>query len=478
MHYRIKQVLQQLCLLLSFTITIQLLSFAATAQLSGSECVSRDDLTEISQNFEQFAIYIKEGQSSYCESDVGAQWIKVLNSLVLLKKLQPAEVEFNEADAFTYKAIEESNWWAYFIARAKNLQIPEQCRPGVGAFVFPFFMDSTIYLCPPFFESSVTSQASILMHEVRHFDGHSHVSCTRGLDTGSSGACDMDILNKGSYAISVQTLVGMSRIPELEPAAKNLLEAEAIYTAFNRFNAIPKVKINEAIILSNTQGEVYRWNMGDESSYEKIGDLNEPARIYNSYNNLTIYPLDPTVDAYRMDKDLNVKVPSIGLFAVYYNKETVDQRALYTNVTYLGDGGLLKENQLITFCNNESESVLDLADYGNMKRIIAISKDEVDSEYVSLLVSETGELYQFNCAQRGTADLTVTPYGLSLAPEVASLQEAFGLGGKMYGVLASGQMTQLEVDGDKLLASSTAFPFENKNWVSATPLSRPEIFSE
>lgn len=478
MHYRIKHVLQHVCLLAGFIITLQFLNSEAQAQTAGSACVSLEDLTEISQSFEQFAAFIKEGQSSYCESDVGAQWIKVLNSLVLLKKLQPAEIDYNEADAFTFKAIEEPNWWAYFIARAKTFEIPAQCRPGVGAYVMPLFMEGMIFLCPPFFESSVTSQASVLMHEVRHFDGHSHVSCTRGMDTGSAGACDTDILNKGSYAISVQTLVGMSRIVDMDAGEKNLLEAEAIYTAFNRFNTIPKVKINEAIILSNDLGEVYRWNIGASPAYEKIGELSSPARVYNSYNNLTIYPLDPAIAAYRMDKDLNVSISSVGLFAVHYNKESVEQRGLYNNVTYLGSGGLLKNNQLITFCNNETASVQDLTSYGKMNRIIALSKDEVDSEYVSLLVSEAGELYQFNCDNRGVSDVSVSPYGLSLSTDLISLKEAFGLGGRMYGVLAQGQLVQLDVEGTTILAKNTDFPFENKNWVSATPLSRPEIFSE
>ncbi|MCC6138779.1 MAG: hypothetical protein IT287_09110, partial [Bdellovibrionaceae bacterium] len=283
-------------------------------------CIPSQDMDVIAKTFTQFAT-VPAGKAEYCEADLGTEWYPVVSALVALKNIKPNEPSTNVDDAFTHKAITESDWWAYFAKRAQSFSVQKQCEENVVAFVIPAFGDGRVYLCPIFFESSLSSQASVLMHEVRHFDGFSHVTCTRGLDAGSSGACDNNILDKGSYAISVQTLVGLARSHQIAPSEKPVVESEAIFTAFNRFNVVPKVRVNQSVILSDTSGSVYKWTKNE--SFSLLGKLAQAARVYVGFNNLTIYPVDANVDAYRFDMGLTTQAQSIGLFANRYNGEAV-----------------------------------------------------------------------------------------------------------------------------------------------------------
>ncbi len=463
--------------LISISVLISLSSQWAWSQ--ESQCIQKDDLTQISENFVQFQSFIGEAQE-YCAEELTEDWLKVLQSLVALKNSKALEPDFDPADALTLKAVSENDWWAYFVNRASTITIPASCPEGAAAYVMPMFMPGTIFLCRPFFEASKFSQASIMMHEVRHFDGHSHVTCTRGLDKGSRGACDPDILNKGSYAISVQTLVALARSPEIESADKLLLESEALFTAFNRFNTAPQVRMRDMMVLASDQGEVFEWEL-KKAEMRSIATLKEPAVVLNSYDNLTIYPLDPTVNAYRTDRMAINPIESIGLFANSYNAEAITEKEKYTSISYLGVGGLLKENSLITLCGNSTELLnQDLTEQGLFRSIISLSLDSSDLDRVSALVSDDGGIYSYQCDPTNDQKVILTQEaGIALSSELAqNLVESFGLGGSQYGVLNDGRLVELTLNNQVFESTDVVLPIENQKWVSATPMSLPELFNQ
>ena len=468
--------MESLLLKASFVFTL-IFSTNVFAQ-EATDCVSHGDLQEIAADFSQFSKFLGN-KTEYCEAEMGIEWLKIANSLVLLKNIQPDEPAVDKDDAFTYKAISEKDWWAYFTQRAKRFSINNSCPPGVVAYVQPFFGNGTVNLCTMFFDMPVPTQSSVMMHEIRHFDGKRHVTCSQGNEQGNAGACDASITYGGSYAISIQTSVGMARSKGISKAEKPLLESEAVYMAFNKFNTVPKVKLNNTIILSNTLGEIYRWTLTKgKEGFDLIKTLTEPATVMNSANNLTIYPLDPNSEAYRKDKYLEAKVENPGLYAKHYNSESVDERATYKSISYFATGGMLKGNTLHTLCNMDSLALGEenLDSMGNFMAIINVSLDENDQKRESLLLADNGDLYRYSCRNNKSTAVDFEKTSMKMALGNSKIVDSFGFNGEQYALMDDGKLSVVSFTSNLLEIQPLSLPLANKDWISATPLSQPEVF--
>lgn len=444
------------------------------------DCIAKSELQVIADNFEQFKPILSD-KIEYCVSDLGPEgkeWMSVLQSLVALKNSKAFEPDYDPKDALTFKAITEQDWWGYFIKRASKIEMPPTCPDGAAAYVVPMLMNRTIYLCEPFFEASTFSQASIMMHEVRHFDGHGHVTCNRGLDKGSRGACDPDIRGGGSYAISVQTLVGLSRSADVVEADRLMLESEAIFTAYHRFNVISEVKMIEQMILADDQGEVFEWSpvTGELNS---LVQLKEPAVLLNSYDNLTIYPLNTESNAYRKDRKVQSDIPSAGLFANYYNAETPQERQNYKNVSYLGAGGLIKNNQLLTLCGEAAELLVqDLSEYGEIQGLISISQDVGDVDRESVILTKSGKMIRSECHSNGLKEVVLTEIEQKFDSTLAqNVLESYSNHGQQFVLLATGEIVTVQNQGLLLSDVEPVASLAGRQWVSMTPMSLPELFN-
>lgn len=451
---------------------------SAHGQDTDKPCISVKDYTEVSQNFKQVADLAVKEKTQYCEADLGANWYQIVHSLVTLKNMKPNAPSEKVNDAFTYKAIQEKDWWAYFTARAKSFAIQETCEENVVAYVMSFFNTGEVNLCPPFFKENVTSQASTLMHEVRHFDGFRHITCTRGQDKGSSGACDKDIHDRGSYAITVQTLVSMARTSTIPKEQKPLVEAEAVYMAFNRFNVLPALKVTRSVILSSKNGDVYKWTPGEQM--EQVASLAQPARVYVGYNNnMTIYPTDASADAYRLDSTFKNAVPSIGLFAVTYNSLSPEVRKQYDSITYLAMGGLIKNNTLTTNCGGEGVIEEDLSKYGKFTRFITLSSGESDFNPANYIVGKSGDVLTFKCTEGNSSSIDIAKAPLTLSPSLAgNIEDMFPLGSQVFALLTNGTLVQVAVSNNQISQVSSAVPIPQGDWLSSSPVSKAEVFNQ
>jgi hypothetical protein len=438
-------------------------------------CVTHANLQKISQSFSQFQQFVGN-KTEYCEADLGAQNLKIANSLAILIDAQPNMPAIDTDDALTFQAIAESNWWAYFTARASTITAQAQCPQGVGAFVMPFFGDGNVHVCPLFFDLSVYTQASIMMHEVRHFDGFAHVTCTQGFEKGSAGACDDKITTKGSYAVGLQVMVGMARSAIVDPLQKPGMEAESIYDAFNKFNEVPKVKLNTAVILANNAGEVYKWDTAQEAKL--LGTLSEPAVVSGNNLSLTIYPLNKASDAYRKDIALQTDIPSVGAFATKYNSETPDERAKYKSIQYIGLGGMLKGNSLISLCGTVPQvKETNLDNQGQFSAIISLSGDTADLFRDSYLLAENGDLVKFDCEDNATTDaVKFEKSEMKISLGGNKIVSSFGLFGLQYALLDNGSLTVLATTNNTLSVQALSLPVDNKGWVSAVPVSKAQVF--
>jgi hypothetical protein len=420
-----------------------LMTLFSSVYAQSEQCISEKDFKEVAKNFTQYNRYLSS-KTQYCASDMDEQWFKVAQSLVLLKNSTPDEPALDIDDALTYKAITEKDWWSYFTKRAQSFKVDKNCQEGVVAYVYGGgYGRGNINVCEMFFDISISSQASTMMHEVRHFDGHRHVTCRQGNEEGSRGACDTIISGRGSYAISVQTIVALARSKQTAPSEKGSLEAEAVYMAFNKFNEVPKVKLEDAMILSNDSGEVYRWVPGQNAKLIKT--LKDPSIVTVSGGNLTIYPTDASIDAYRMDGQLTARVANPGLYAKSYNGESNLEREKYKTIAYLGTGGLLKDNTLLTLCSNSSSDFGkdNLDSRGQFSRIISLPVQGSAVEQESFLLNSNGSLLPYKCAG---------------------------------GSSSNGVVMGLNTANRTLTTKALNLPIDNKDWISATPLSKAEVF--
>ncbi|MGZ3695974.1 MAG: hypothetical protein ACXWQO_17980, partial [Bdellovibrionota bacterium] len=135
--------------------------------------------------------------------------------------------------------------WKYFSEPTNKIMDAgshsPNCTDGVIAFVITDFPDGTVYLCPDFYDgdNGLLDRMAAMLHEVRHFSGHPHIDCTRGIFLGDEGGCDHALSEKGAYAVTVESLTKMALLADdFSPLQKEYARAKAIANAENRINEV------------------------------------------------------------------------------------------------------------------------------------------------------------------------------------------------------------------------------------------------
>lgn len=432
-------------------------------------CLLISDLQKIEKNFKQFVNLSKINKPSICAGqEISKPWFMVARSLIVLESLKQAPaVKKDSQDQFTVSPITEKNWWEYLTKRANQFAFhSDYCdkNPHVMAFV-RYNKPKTINLCNKFFKESFTSQVSILMHEVRHFDGYSHVTCKKGTDKGTEGGCDKKITDGGSYAVSVQVNVGLSRLKNISAEERALLESSSIYYIDNKFNTQPKIKVNEMIYISHANKKVYKANLKDLSTLMYVTELKSPAKIYSNTSVMTFFPINPTEPAYRLKADFKQNIKEVGGFAEKYNSDTPKERELYVGFNYFGNGFFMKESELYYFCGTEKLQK-DNYDKLDIKSLVTFHDGE---ELKSYLQSGSGDLYVFSCDfSKNKALITPTKYNLP----VSIIGSVGTKSGQNFILTEKGQFLKVNIRTREMI--STKLPVSN--WNSVTSRDEYTIF--
>lgn len=425
-------------------------------------CLLKTDLQKIEKEFKQFENLSKTSNPLICVAqEIDKPWFMVARSLLILESLKQAPaVKKDKQDDFTISPVKEKNWWEYLTKRANQFAFhSDYCdeNPHVMAFV-RYNKPKVINLCNKFFKESFTSQVSILMHEVRHFDGHSHVTCKTGTDKGTEGGCDKKIKDGGSYAVSVQVSVGLSKLKNISAEEKALLESSSIYYIDNKFNTKPKIKVNEMIYLSHENKKVYKANVKDLSTLMYVTELPSPAKIYSNTSVMTFFPLDPTGTAYRFKSDFKQSMKEVGGFAEKYNSENPRERELYVGFNYFGNGFFMKGNELYYFCGAEQlqKNTYDKLD---IKSLVTFHDGE---ELKSYLQFGSGDLYVFSCDfNKNKASITPTKYNLPI-----SIVGSVGTkSGQNFIMTEKGQFFKINIETGEMI--NTKLPVSNWNSVTS-----------
>ena len=271
--------------------------------------------------------------SSFDPCDENTDAYKLLHSLVLLKNLKLADGDLRRP---LNQDILQNDFWAYFVNRASTIinesEFDSTCLRGAMAYVYSSQNDGNVHLCPVFYVNWINAydRAYTMLHEARHFAGYTHVTCNRGPNTGKEGFCDTSIDEKGSYAVTVESLTKMAVLVDgLTPAAKFLLKTTAINWTDTSFNEVvlPQGFRATYLVGDDHKGYIYNGaNLSEVPSFEK-------AKVISRDASLLVFPEDKsdsfTVDFYSKNFD---HLPVLGVAAIDYNNMKVAERPTFVDV--------------------------------------------------------------------------------------------------------------------------------------------------
>lgn len=467
-----KRYAMKLLLLLCATLLTSVSAQATNYFNKEEKCLQVEDVQAVQGHFRQFRTFTASGTGEICRGEgIDDTWFEVLRSVLALQRLSVnGTIVRDEQDDLTRRPIQEKDWWGYFTQRANDFVIlPAYCdsNPGVVAFVYSF-RRGQINLCQRFFEMDPGAQIEVLMHEVRHFDGHPHVTCTQGNEAGTPGACDDVITRGGSYAVSVQVSVELAFVDQLSLDDRALAEASATYSVSNKFNTRTKVKVREYIYLANEAGELHRADLTKLPRTEFVAKLAAPARVLSNGSQLTIFPLDSAQAAYRRSRDLTVNVQGLGAFANLYNAKSPQEREAMGAANYLGFGGITENDVIHAFCGKSATGLSQhRVAQGPVKALLNLMPRSTDVENV--VVTDAGEALLLTCNQ-DTGAMRTTPTSLPLPRDVVS---GFSVTpGEAFVLTERGELLSVNLKSGELVQIRTG----KKAWVSATPLTVHTLF--
>lgn len=448
---------------LALIIGIMFLGLAAHSEDQSFKplCLDTKDLQAVSEHFWQFRKLINSEGEQTCSEKKNHKWMVIAKALVTLYKNSAPLPEHRKDDPFTYQVIKTPDFWKYFTRRADRFDItPSRCGEGVGAWVWDRY-PGEINICDSFylFENDPGTLASLLLHEVRHFDDmskFSHVRCSRDSD---NYACDKSIEHRGAYAVSVQaSAVFGLRGHGLNAKERALSRMDAISRATYHFVHPPQIKLTSSLLLQGAGDDVYQWfSESDQLIVRKT--LDQPARVYpTGFNDLVFYPEDSNLPAYRQNMDFESSAVVLGFFADHYNQLTPQERSLFKDVSYSDDGALLIGDQLNASCDNKLKSQKDPL-YSQMDGFVSVDD-------VTYLKHVSGVLYKINCPKRTKQPFTLKATDLKISPEI---KRTFQLSGEDYALTHQGQILK-----DMLAVDSPSL--NSQAWRTAAPFTVPSLF--
>lgn len=311
---------------------------------------------------EHFSLPEFEDKKPFDHCDATTPKYALLQSLTLIKTMQfdaraPLAAPLNSG-------ILPTDFWGYFSSRANQIvnepATDRACSQGFMAYVFGGRADGIVHLCPVFYTpiQNVYDRASTMLHEVRHFAGFSHVTCTRGPSRGRAVSCDTNIALKGSYAVTVESITKMALLAkDLSPATRFMLKTTAISWIDSSFNEAVLPKGFTSIYLIGTDGKGYFF----DGKTLRSGPYFDHARVVSRLSSLSIFP-DDRSDVFTFDYFSNTfdHLAPIGSMALSYNQIPQAQRPTFVDVINTGRLGGFVSDQKVSAILTPSTTFTDV----------------------------------------------------------------------------------------------------------------------
>ncbi|MES2802139.1 MAG: hypothetical protein V4654_06575 [Bdellovibrionota bacterium] len=253
-----------------------------------TSCISAADMTQIAKDFKQFA---KLSGKEYCNN--GSEEAHLLAGIHYIRKVQFTKPMTNSSDDL-FKGTFAGDWYKYTTNLVKTFVIEKSCPQGVIAFVYGFFHQNTMYVCPMALTPAFTplDLASVFMHEARHIEGYPHVTCSRGPRAGLNGACDKKISDAGSYAVTVETYAQLGAYgKDIHPAHRALAQASSLIYAAESFQTLVTVNKEEAFLALTSDREMFHIDSSLKTA-KQIGKTENHGHFAKSKMGLVFIPED------------------------------------------------------------------------------------------------------------------------------------------------------------------------------------------
>jgi hypothetical protein len=320
---------------------------------------------------------------------------KLLEALILAKTIT---FEQNDLGKPFNQNILPNDFWGYFSQRARVVVDETSCKTGVLAFVYGFAGDGVVHICPESYTDRITKfeRAETMLHEVRHFEGYGHVTCTRGPRDGQAGACDDSIDENGSYAVTVESLTKMAlKAKNLPRMQRTMVSILALTYANETFNTPIQARDLTAFYLVGNDGKGYIYS---DKGLVEVANLGAD-KVISRTNALAVFPADKsnayTANVFEPSLD---KSPAMGMFSAEYNSLPIASRPEVVDILNLGylSGSVTAHELKVTLLEEDSDTVVPLqwtaaAVYSGQEYGAA----DKDSVYVA---NEAGEMFRVQFA--------------------------------------------------------------------------------
>ncbi|AZZ37969.1 hypothetical protein CIK05_14540 [Bdellovibrio sp. qaytius] len=259
-------------------------------------CIPASEMTQIAKDFTQFS---NLSGKEFCNDN--SQTAYLLAGIEFIRKVQFTQPMTNSADQL-FKNNFSGDWNKYLTNLIHTFQIEQSCPVGVIAFVYGFFHQNTMHVCPAALTNAFTplDLASVFMHEARHIEGYPHTTCSQGPRAGLNGACDSKISDTGSYDVTVETYAQLGQYgKDINPAYRALAQASSFIYAAEAFQTPVQINKDEAFLALNTDREMYQIDSGLKAA-TKIGATANFGHIAKSKMGLILIPEDKNLPMSRV----------------------------------------------------------------------------------------------------------------------------------------------------------------------------------
>lgn len=369
-------------------------SITATA---AENCISKEEMTTIASHFTQFK---NLSGKEHCYD--GSHNSNLLKALVFMRSTQ-FEPNMAKSSDELFSGAFASDWWKYFTGRINNMSIQSNCPKGAAAYV-TFFSGKTMFVCPLMLTDSFSAldRASIFMHEARHIDGYPHTTCRQGPRKGIQGACDGDISDRGSYAVTVETYAQLGKYAmDIHPALKAYARASSIIYAEEAFDSPVQIDRAHQFLVMTKDRHFHAMNINGGMTLETLGSTPALGQIMLRASHYILFPEDKTLPAqFVFTNDEGVLEQAPGADATEYNLQTPAEKSKLVAIHYGGTwGARIYQNQISYSCDPGAGAKTVTALSENAVSVIypnGYSRD-ASSAHVQLA---SGKVAEFGCKSK------------------------------------------------------------------------------
>lgn len=411
--------------------SVVMVSVAQASVDVSAECIPQAEMKAIASHFNQFA---NLANADFCNDD-SQNW-HLVSSIEFMRKTQFSETMQPSKDQL-FSGKFANNWYDYFIGRIDSLEVVNDCPKGVIAYVY-MWGDKTMYTCPAALTDRFSSldRASVMMHEARHIDGYPHVTCSKGARKGIQGACDTNISNGGSYAVTVETYAQLAKYAEgIHPAMKAYAKSSAVIYADEAFENPVKINRAENLLVLTKDLDFYSLNV-KTSELKKLGQASSEGHIVKRGQHMIIFPTDKNLKAQYVFSNNEGEIAQSPMeFVSEYNTQTPEQKSQFVD---LHSGAqwtaIVYKDKVNLKCDPRSQATKDI----NLpKGVTAASLIYPDGyardKYTALLTTSTDQLFELGCVNK---QATLKPVS---KPSLRSFVKSFKSSMKLYNQLVYDQ---------------------------------------